>query len=117
MAWITTDELKSALGLEPADTYDAAWLDNTVAAVNALLIRWRPDINPAYAREEFDTQFVQPSSFADVHHGGLELAVKMYRSRGATDDGTGSYDVYAYAARYVDANISMLIGLDRPVTA
>jgi hypothetical protein len=76
--------------------------------VNALVQAKRPDL-PADGHTTADYQ--------QVRQGCVELGIKMYRSRGATDDGTGSYDVYAYAARYIDANVALLLGLDMPVIA
>lgn len=104
--WITDDDLKAAAGIRPADTYDDAWISRTVDAANALVARLRPDI----------TDPTDPLH-ADVRQGATELALKLYRSRGATDDGTGSYDLYNYAARYLDANVRLLLGIDRPVIA
>lgn len=100
--WITTEDLKAAAGITPADTYDDAWLAQTVDAVNTLVTRLRPD---AAGLE------------ADIRQGALELGMKMYRSRGATDDGTAALDLYNYAARYLDANVRLLLGVDLPVIA
>ena len=104
MDWITDQNIKDALGLTPADTYDDAWISGTTTAVNTLISTYRDDLDTTTGHD-------------NVTRGALELAVKMYRSRGATDDGTGSLDMYAYAARYLDANVVMLLGLDRPVIA
>lgn len=104
MEWISSDDLKAALGIDPADTFDDAWLAGAVDAANALVTGYRPELEDQDAAD-----------YPQVKRGTLELAVKMYRARGATDDGTGSLDVYAYAARYLDANVMTLLGIDRPV--
>lgn len=115
--WVTADDLKAAAGLDPADSSDDAWLGQTVAAVNDLVARLRPDLRPGFDRFEFDGAFETPVTDAPaVRQGALELGLKMYRARGATDD-TGSYDLYNYAARYLDANVRFLLGIDGPVIA
>ena len=103
---ITDTELCATLGIGPAGPADDTWLTRCVDATNALVARWRPDI---------PTAGTTITDYPDVHAGALALAAKLYRTRGGSDDAGATPDLYTYAARLVDANTAMLLGIDGPV--
>ena len=69
--WITSAQVRTALGLDPADTADDDWLDLVVAGVNQLITDTRTD----------------PEALPDSRTtwGGLQLATRWYSRRNSTD--------------------------------
>lgn len=77
-SWITADDLKQALGLDPTDTYDDAWLDRCVAAVNAFVDETRkPPILPG----DPPPDYLNPKTV----WGALQLGTRWYSRRNSTD--------------------------------
>lgn len=104
--WITTADVRAAIGIDPAAPVDHEWLTTCTDAVNAYVNRKRPDLpGVGYGTDA--------AELADVRTGAVLLAVSMYQRRG----GDMQYDPYALPARMVDANVRALLGLDRPVIA
>lgn len=104
--WVTTEQVATAAGQDPAAPPDVAWLQTVTDATNAYIARKRPDL-PETGYTETDGRY------ADVCAGAQLLAVTMYQRRG----GGAEFDMYTYPARMVDANIRALLGLDLPVIA
>jgi len=69
--WITSTQVRTALGLDPADTHDEEWLDLVVAGVNQLVTDTRPS----------DTETTDPRTT----WGALQLATRWYSRRNSSD--------------------------------
>lgn len=85
MAWITTDDVRAALGLDPADTDDDAWLVLVTDAANAQAFAWR------HAWGYVDDPGVLPTDHA-VKLGTIQYAVRRYHERGTGGSFAGSLD-------------------------
>ena len=70
-AWIDTEDVKNALGLDPSDTVDAEWLKNVVRGVNRLVDDTRADGN---CLPDDRTKW-----------GATQLATRWYGRRNAQD--------------------------------
>ena len=106
MAWVTVTELAESKGLPFAEAEDQAWAVRSCDAVNAFVARRRPDL-PA------DGLTPNDPAYADVRLGAVLLAQAVYERRGVA----GENDMWTYPARVLDANVSELLGLNRPVVA
>lgn len=101
---ISTDQVKDALGLDPAESTDDAWLATVVDAVNA----WVAGL-PVLADRPAPTD-PWPAS---VTLGAVMLAVHQYQSRSAPYgrailDSAGGFQV-----AYADPEIARLLALRR----
>ena len=83
VTWITTVDVRDALGLDPADTVDDAWLAQVTDAANDFTYRRRQQ--GGYTTDTVD---VVPS--AAVKTGAVMFAVSLYRDRGALE-GSASF--------------------------
>lgn len=104
--WVTVQDLADAKGLPFADAEGQAWAVRSCDATNAFITRRRPDL-PAAGTEPTDP------AYADVRLGAVLLAQAVYERRGVGAES----DIYTYPARLLDANVSELLGLNRPVVA
>jgi len=77
VTWVTTDDVKLALGIAPADTTDDAWLTQVTAAANDVAYRRR------FAAGYVDDKSALPDDA--VKQGTVMYAVSLYRERGAVD--------------------------------
>lgn len=77
--WTTTDQVKAALGLEPADVVDDGWLEAVVSGVNQLVDDTRPpdpEVNPLIA---------SPPPNPRTSWGATQLATRWYSRRNSTE--------------------------------
>lgn len=101
---LTVDGVHLALGLDPADTSDHAWLTACVDAVNSYI----PTL-PVIADR---TQSADPWPAA-VTLGATMLAVHLYQSRGSPYGRAALDAAGAYGTAYADPEISRLLQLRR----
>lgn len=100
---LTVDGVKDALGLEPADSADDAWLATCVAAVNA----WVQTL-PAVVDS------LDPAAWGpDVTLGATLLAVHEYQSRGAPQGRATMDSAGMYSTAYADPEIARFLRLRR----
>lgn len=85
MAWITTDDVRAALGLDPADTTDDDWLALVVDAANEQCFAWR------LAWGYVDDPAWTPTDHA-VKLGTINYAVRRYHERGTGGGFSGALD-------------------------
>lgn len=99
MITITEADLRAALGIDPASTFDAAWITKTVAAANAFLAKRRPDL-------------ADVTEAADVHFGLLQLATQYYQRRGSDNAAAAGYPDFGPLPA-LDKDVEMLLGIGR----
>lgn len=100
MAGITADQLRDHLGIDPADTADAAWLEQCVAAVNA----WVATLPVAVGLTDWTP---------DVITGTVLLAAHLYHSRNAPY-GRATLDLAGgFNQAYADPEIARYLRLRR----
>ena len=85
MAWITTVDVRAALGLDPADELDDAWLALVVDAANSQCFAWR------LAWGYVDDPQACPTDHA-CKLGTINYAVRRYHERGTGGSFAGSLD-------------------------
>lgn len=73
MITITEDDVKAAIGIDPASRFDNEWIATVVGAANAYIKRVRPDLTDADPSEDN----------SDVHLGLVILAEDWYHARGS----------------------------------
>ena len=76
--WISPDELKTALGIDPIDSFDDDWIDRCCDAVNAFVDATRvPPILPG----------ADPPAVLDplTVWGALQLGTRWYSRRNSND--------------------------------
>lgn len=109
VSWITTDEVATAIGLEPAAGEDSAFLESVTAAAQD----WAFDQRKAAGY--VDPVDVVPSP--RVKAGTVLYAVALYRERGSVDSFASFSEMPTSAPFGSMAQINRLLGLRRPVVA
>lgn len=104
--WVTVDQVKAALGLDPADVTDDDWLTQVTAAANELCTRRR--VTAGYIDPD-------PPEDDAAKLGTTLYAMSLYRERGATD----GFASMAELGTFVPAGgswgqIQRLWGVNRP---
>lgn len=84
-AWIDTDDVRAALGLDPADVDDDAWLEVVVDAANHQVFAWR------LAWGYVDDPQTVPTDHA-VKLATINYAVRRYHERGTGGSFAGALD-------------------------
>jgi hypothetical protein len=79
--WITVDQVRAALGLDPADTADDEWLELCVAGVNQFVTDTRPDPDPNLVVSH---PMVLPPD-GRTTWGAVQLATRWYARRNSTE--------------------------------
>lgn len=109
VTWITEDDVRSALGIDPVDVSDDEWLTLTTAAVNRFVDDTRPAPPPEGGWVVDDR----------TRWGAVQLATRWYSRRNAQD--VAAYAEYAGAPPpAMDRDIEIALGLNRhygPVVA
>ena len=82
MAWITVEDVRAALGLDPTDDGDDAYLEGVAAAACSKCFKWR------LAWGYVDNPQVCPDD--DVKLGTVNYAVRRYHERGTGGSFAGS---------------------------
>ena len=72
--WISSDDVRPVLGLDPGDTSDDAWLDLCVAAVNRFIDDTRPPAPEGGWVVDDRTKW-----------GGVQLATRWFSRRNSND--------------------------------
>lgn len=99
---LTVDDVRAALGIDPADTADDQWLAHVVDAVNVYVARLPVVVDSP-----------DPATWtADVTWGATGLAVHRYHTRGAPY-GRATFDTAGFAQAYPDAEIMRALQLRR----
>lgn len=102
--WITEEDLKSALGLEPADTADDEWLTRCVAAVNAFVDETRkPPILPGDPAPDY----LNPKTV----WGALQLGTRWYSRRNSND--LSAFAELGGVPPSIDRDIAVALEVDR----
>ena len=113
VTWITTDDVRTALGLQPGSGVDEDYLTLVVAAANV----WARGRRIA-AGYTADTDATAPNDAAKV--GTMHYAVALYRARGAVEGFVSYTELDAGGPVLPPAAMGMvrqLLGIPRPVTA
>ena len=84
-AWITTDDVRAALGLDPADDTDDAWLVLVTDGANSQCFAWR------LAWGYVDDPQVCPTDHA-AKLATINYAVRRYHERGTGGSFAGALD-------------------------
>lgn len=114
--WLDLGDVKSFLGLTPADVFDDEALANAVRAAEPFVERARPDSFPRAAAGGPD--FSQPPS-SDPYFAAMQLAARLYGRRNSAN-GVAAFDNMGgpvYVSRYdPDIERGLRIGIfARPV--
>lgn len=100
---LTVDDVREALGLDPADTADEEWLAGCTAAANAYVNGLPVVVDSA-----------DPSTWSDaVIQGAKMLAVHLYQFRGAPYGRAVLNEAGAYQTAYAHPEIARLLQLRR----
>ena len=75
------DDVKSFLGLTPADVYDDEALANALIAAEPFAERARPDAFPAVADSDPPVPDFTAQPTSDVYFAGMQLAARLYQRR------------------------------------
>lgn len=101
-AWLDVDAVRAHIGLDPADTFDDAWLAEAVDAAADVVERLRADL-----LDDLGAYTPTPS----VHTGAVMLAARVYARRNSPT-GLAQYgDLGAAIVPRLDADIERLLGL------
>lgn len=107
--WITSNDVKTWLGIDPASSTDAAFVQVCTDAANALAYRRRRESG------YYDSATVVPGG--DAFLGTTMWAASLYRERGSLDS-FQSYDSMAATAPTASmGQIYRLLGCNRPQVA
>ena len=106
--WITEADVRAALGLDPADTADSAWLTLVTAAVNRFVDDTRPRPVPEGGWPVDDR----------TRWGAVQLGTRWYSRRNAID--VAAYEQFGAPPPAIDRDIEIALQLNRhygPVVA
>jgi hypothetical protein len=79
--WTTTDQVKAALGLDPADGVDDGWLEAVVSGVNQVV----DDTRPPPATDPVTGQPIALPPNPRTSWGATQLATRWYSRRNSTE--------------------------------
>lgn len=100
--WTTRDDVRDALGLDPADTVDDAWLDQVVAAVNQFVDDTRPPLVDPDVPVEVDPR---------TAWGATQLGTRWYSRRNSND--LSAFAEFGGVPPSIDRDIAVALRIDR----
>jgi hypothetical protein len=107
--WITAQNVLDWLGIAVATAADQSFVTICAAAANAFCYRRRQEAG------YFDSLTTVPSQ--DVYLGTVMVAGLYYKSRGTVDVFSSFQDMGQTPVMGMNAQIKMLLGIDRPAVA